>query len=146
MRNPAIGPAAIVAGFVAGDAGVDLIRTAAGKVAKGRSLLIFPEGTRTAIGEALGTLRSGFALIALRAQAPVQLVVIRSTDHLVRKGRPWWRLPKVLPAHIVVSLDRRWEHDPSRHAAALTAEVTTRLLEVAGTPVEIPGPLWKWKK
>lgn len=145
MRNPALGPAAIIAEFVAGNAGVDLIRAAADKVNEGRSLLIFPEGTRTAMGEALGTLRSGFALIASRAHAPVQLIVIRTTEHIVRKGRPWWRLPKVLPAHVVVSLDRRWEHDPSRQAAELSAEIRERLLQVVSAPVEIPDPLWKWK-
>jgi 1-acyl-sn-glycerol-3-phosphate acyltransferase len=145
IRNPALGPAAIIAEYVSGDAGVDVIRTTAGKVAEGRSLLIFPEGTRTAVGEVLGTLRSGFALIASRARAPVQLIVIRTTENLVRKGRPWWRLPKILPAHVVVSLDRRWEHDPTRHAATLTAEVTERLQQAAAERVDIPNPLWKWK-
>jgi 1-acyl-sn-glycerol-3-phosphate acyltransferase len=146
MRNPALGPAAIMGEYVAGDAGVDLIRTAAGEVAAGHSLLIFPEGTRTEMDAVLGNMRAGFALIASRAKAPVQLFVIRATQHIVRKGRPWWRLPMVLPAHVVVSLDKRWEHDATRHAATLTDEITARLLEVAGAPVEIPENLWEWKR
>ena len=50
MRNPALGPAAVMAGYACGDSGVDLIRDVAERVAAGRSLLIFPEGARTAPG------------------------------------------------------------------------------------------------
>ncbi len=78
MRNPAVGPAAVMAGYVRGDAGLDLIRAAAAKVAAGQSLLVFPEGTRTAAGAVVGPMKPGFALIADRAKAPVRLIVIRS--------------------------------------------------------------------
>ena len=71
MQNPAIGPAAIMAGYVRGDTGLDLIKAAASKVASGQSLLVFPEGTRTTPGTQLGRMKSGFALIADRARAPV---------------------------------------------------------------------------
>ena len=69
IRNPALGPAAILAGYAAGDAGVDLIRDVAGRVADGRSLLIFPEGTRTLAGVPLNPLKPGFAVGALAAGA-----------------------------------------------------------------------------
>jgi 1-acyl-sn-glycerol-3-phosphate acyltransferase len=133
MRNPALGPAAIMAGYIAGDAGVDLMRTAALKVAAGRSLLILPEGTRTAPGTVLGTLKAGFALIAARAHAPVQLVVIRATHGLVARGQPWWKLPRTLPAEVRLTLDRRWEYDPNVHAATLKDQVDARLREVLTT-------------
>lgn len=130
MRNPVIGPAAIMAGYSSGDAGVDTVRTVAAKVAAGRSLLIFPEGTRTEVGRTLGPLKAGFALVAARAGAPVQLVIIRVTEGLVARGRPWWRYPDTLPAWISATLDRRWEHDPGRHAATLCDEVEARIREV----------------
>ncbi|HEY0945154.1 MAG TPA: lysophospholipid acyltransferase family protein [Opitutaceae bacterium] len=130
MRNPAIGPAAIMAGYTAGDTGIDLIRETAAKIAAGQSLLIFPEGTRTGPGEILGPLRPGFALIASRAAAPVQLVVIRSTPELAARGRPWWKPPAILPGRVELTLDHRWEHDPARHATELTAEVEQRLSAV----------------
>ena len=60
MRNPAIGPAALMGGYISGDAGIDLIRQAAEKVAGGNSLLIFPEGTRVPHGER-PPLQAGFA-------------------------------------------------------------------------------------
>jgi 1-acyl-sn-glycerol-3-phosphate acyltransferase len=127
MHNPAIGPAAVMAGYAVGDAGVDTIRAAAGEVAAGQSLLIFPEGTRTDPGEILRPLKGGFALIAARARAPVQLVVIRATRDLAARGMPWWRAPSRLPARVEFTLDRRWEFDPHLHAAALTAQVERRL-------------------
>ena len=67
MRNPVIGPAAIMAEYVSGDAGLDVIRDAAGKVAQGCSILIFPEGTRTALGLPPGPFKPGFALIATQS-------------------------------------------------------------------------------
>ena len=129
-RNPATGPAAIVAGYVDGDSGIDLIRDAAERVAAGCSLLVFPEGTRTQPGTVLGPLKPGFALVASRARAPVQLIVIRASSDLVPRGRPWWRPPAALPFRLELTLDRRWEYDPGRPTAVLTAEVGRRLSEV----------------
>lgn len=128
MRNPAVGPAAILAGYVAGRAGVDQVREVAAEIAAGKSLLIFPEGTRTEPGRTLNPLRPGFALIAERARAPVQLIVIRSTPGLVSRGRAWWKLPARLPARVDITLDRRWDHDPARRAPELTSEVEAHLL------------------
>ncbi len=133
MRNPAIGPAAYLAGYVSGVPGVDLVREVAVKIAAGQSLLIFPEGTRTERGAALNPLRPGFALIASRAQAPVQLLRVVSSPGLVPKGRDWWRPPPVLPATVAITLDRRWEHDPARSPAELTEAVQRHLL--ASLPV-----------
>ena len=95
LRHPLIAPAALMSGYVSGDQGVDLIRNAAARVAAGQSLLIFPEGTRTAPGATLNPLKPGFALIAQRAQAAVQVIEVRSGPLMARKGHAWWRLPPV---------------------------------------------------
>lgn len=129
MRNPAIGPAAVMAGYVRGDAGLDLIRAAAAKVAAGQSLLVFPEGTRTATETILGPMKPGFALIADRAKAPVRLLIIRATAGLCTRGRPWWRAPAVLPGLLQVTLDRAWPYEPGRPAAELTRAVEKRICE-----------------
>ena len=130
MRNPVIGPPALMAGYVAGEPGVDLVRETAEKIALGQSLLVFPEGTRTEPGFALGAVKPGFALIAARAHAPVQLIVIRSSPDLVPRGRPWWRPPAHLPSTVEISLDRRWEYDAERSSTQLTEEVEQHLLKV----------------
>ncbi|MDR0351822.1 MAG: 1-acyl-sn-glycerol-3-phosphate acyltransferase [Opitutaceae bacterium] len=127
MRNPAIGPAAIVGGHASGTGGIDLVRDLAGRIAGGLSLLIFPEGTRTDAGAALNPLKPGFALIANRAGAPVRLVRIRSSRGLVPRGRAWWKPPAMLPATLEFALDREWPHDPRKPAAALTAEIEAYL-------------------
>lgn len=130
IRNPVIGPPAIMAGYVAGEPGVDLVREIAAKVAQGRSLLVFPEGTRTGPGLTLGPFKPGFALIAARAQAPVQLIEIRSTPELVTRGRPWWHAPSVQPSIFEITLGRRWEYDPTRTPTQFSQEVEQHLLNV----------------
>ena len=134
MGNPAIGPVARLAGYAAGETDIELIRDVARSVAAGRSLLIFPEGTRTEPGTALGALKPGYALIAGRARAAVQLVVIRAAADLVPRRRPWWRPPDALPSWAELTLDRRWEYDPERRTRDLTAEVERRLSEVLVAP------------
>ncbi len=130
MRNPAIGPAAIMAGYVRGDTGLDLIKAAASKVSAGQSLLVFPEGTRTTPGTQLGRMKSGFALIADRARAPVRLLVISATPEIGAKGRSWWPAPAVLPGRFRIRLDRVWPYEPGRSAAELTREVEKRVCDV----------------
>lgn len=128
MRNPAIGPAAIAADYAAGDLGIDVVRNAAARVAAGQSLLVFPEGTRTAPGTKLGSFKPGFALIALRAHAPVQLLRIRASPGLVRRAPGRWLPPAVLPGWFEITFDRRWDPDPDRRPAELAAEIERHLL------------------
>jgi 1-acyl-sn-glycerol-3-phosphate acyltransferase len=130
MRNPAVGPAAVMAGYVRGDSGIDLLKAAAASVANGQSLLVFPEGTRTAEGTILGTMKPGFALIADRAKAPVRLLIIRTNSSLGRRGRPWFPAPVVLPARVTISLDQIFPYEPGRSAAELTHSVEKRICEV----------------
>ncbi len=127
LRNPALGPAARMAGYVAGNTGADLIRNAADAVIAGRSLLIFPEGTRTAADVTLNPLKPGFALIAVRARAPVQLIIIRTPRDLCPRGRPWWHVPR-FPVRVEIALGDRLQPSPDQHAAELAAEVERRLL------------------
>jgi 1-acyl-sn-glycerol-3-phosphate acyltransferase len=127
MRNPFTGPAAAAAGYVVFGRTVDGVRDAAAKVAAGKSLLIFPEGTRTPDGAILGPMVHGFLMSAERARAPVELLVVRASPGLGRKGSPWWRLPPVLPASITVTQDRRWEWDGRRTSAELLVELEGRM-------------------
>jgi 1-acyl-sn-glycerol-3-phosphate acyltransferase len=135
MRNPAVGPAAVMAGYVKGDSGLDLIKAAAEKVAAGQSLLVFPEGTRTEPGTALGRMKPGFALIADRAKAPVRLMIVRASAGIGSRGRPWWPAPAELPGTFEISLDRSWPYEPGRSAAELTQSVERRICEVLGQSV-----------
>ena len=126
MRNPALGAAALMAGYASGDAGVDLIRNVAARVVAGRSLLIFPEGTRTLAGVALNPLKPGFALIAARAQVPVRILMIRASCELVPKGSPWWRIP-MFPAHVEITLLGELDAEGATKATEFTARATQQL-------------------
>jgi 1-acyl-sn-glycerol-3-phosphate acyltransferase len=103
MRNPVLGPAARMAGYVSGSNGVDVIREVAGLLSTGHSLLIFPEGTRTAADRTLNPLLAGFALMARRARVPVRLISVRAPADLVPKGWSWWRAP-AFPAEVDITL------------------------------------------
>lgn len=129
LRHPVTGPAAIMAGYLGGENGVDIIRAAAERVARGQSLLIFPEGTRTTRGVRLNPLRPGFALIVARARAPVQLITLETSEDLVPRGRSWWKLPSVLPGSVRLRMAERIDYDPMRSAAELTTLVEARLQE-----------------
>ena len=126
MRNPVLGPAALMGGYASGDNGVDLIRDVAARVAAGRSLLVFPEGTRTVPGATLNPLRPGFALIAARAHAPVRLIVVRAPRDLVPKGWPWWKPPS-FPAEVDITLLGELDGEPGEPAVKLTARAAREL-------------------
>ncbi len=135
MKNPCIAPAALLAGYLSGAPDADTLRRAATKVAGGQGLLVFPEGTRTQRGERLGAFQPGFALIAQRANAPIQTLVIRSSPGLVTRGRPWWAAPAQLPATWEVSFGRHWPADPTRSARVLAEEIHRDLLSQVTAPV-----------
>lgn len=127
LRNPLLAPPALMGGYTWSMGGPDFVRTAVGEISAGRNLLIFPEGTRTAAGVALNPLKPGFALIASRAGAPIQVIVIRSSRDLLPRGRAWWSVPQ-FPANVDIRVDCRLpapSRDDSRATAAL---VESRLL------------------
>jgi len=125
MRNPAVGPAAVMAGYVRGDTGLDLMKAAAARVAAGQSLLVFPEGTRTAEGTLIGKMKPGFALIARRAGVPIQVLIVRTERDLLPRDRPWWRMPRV-PIRYAVLVDRQIDASAERPIADIVAEVQGR--------------------
>lgn len=126
MRNPVLGPAALLGGYASGDNGVDLIRDVAARVAAGHSLLIFPEGTRTVTGDRLNPLKPGFALIAARARVPVRMIAIHAPADLVPKGWPWWRPPQ-FPAEVGITLLGELGREPGDSAGQLTARAEAQL-------------------
>jgi 1-acyl-sn-glycerol-3-phosphate acyltransferase len=62
-------------------------------IQKGDNILIFPEGSRSVPGKPL-TLRRGAANIALRASVPIQMIYIKTSESLLTKGNPWYKIPK----------------------------------------------------
>jgi len=84
---------------------------------RGYSVLVFPEGTRSAVGE-LAPFRPGIGLLVKQAHAPVLPVALIGLGELKAKGRGWFRSGK-----IEVRVGR-----PLRFGALLTeAEITEQL-------------------
>ncbi len=126
LRNPCLAPAALMAGYVSGAAGIDLIHGAAGALRDRQNLLIFPEGTRTDSGAVLNPLKPGFVLMARRAGVPVQILVVRVDGPVLPRGHPWWRAPR-LPAHFNIHVDRAIASDGDSATGEIVAAVAARL-------------------
>ena len=77
-------------GYLSNDAGFDMLKDLARTLRAGERVLIFPEGTRTENG-ILNPLNSGYALAAMRARVPVQLVWIDCDTPLLSKRQHFLR-------------------------------------------------------
>jgi 1-acyl-sn-glycerol-3-phosphate acyltransferase len=91
--HPLLRGAIAAANYVRNDAGAEAIEEGVRRLREGRSLLIFPEGTRTPLGVPLGPLRRGAAHIALRAGVELQPVAIRCVPRTLMKGQRWHDVP-----------------------------------------------------
>jgi 1-acyl-sn-glycerol-3-phosphate acyltransferase len=90
--NPFMRGPIVAAGYIPNDPGETLIEQCAERLREGRSLLIFPEGTRSPKGR-LGSLRRGAAHMALRSQRPLCPVFIRCDPPALMSGQPWYDVP-----------------------------------------------------
>ncbi|SAK78176.1 lysophospholipid acyltransferase family protein [Caballeronia ptereochthonis] len=116
--NVFLGPGALLAGYIVNDTPVGLIRAAVAELRRGSPLLLFPEGTRTERAS-VNPLKGGIALIAARAQVPVQTLIIETDSGFLGKGWQIFRKP-ALPITYRVTLGRRFA-PPGRDHAALQA-------------------------
>lgn len=92
-RNPFLARAAHRAGYITNSQGAAVVDACAEKLRAGRTVVLFPEGTRSSpIG--MQRFRRGAAHIALRAGVPLLPVVIACVPGTLRKGQPWWDVPE----------------------------------------------------
>lgn len=96
FRNPFMRGAVTTAGYIPNDDPEKIIAMAAESLARGESVVLFPEGTRTVPGQAL-RLQRGAAYMALRAQVAPTLVTIRCNPPMLMKNVPWYSIPKSRP-------------------------------------------------
>jgi len=92
-RNPFVSLQVWLADYVRNDAGEGVVRECARRLDAGRSLIVFPEGTRTKRGKPLKFLR-GTARTILACEAPVRPVVVRCHPQSLAKGDAWYRVPE----------------------------------------------------
>lgn len=128
--NPFLRSVVSAAAYIPNDAGENLVARCCERLAAGRSVILFPEGTRSPeVG--LQPFRRGAAHVALRSGCAVVPVLLRCDPPSLKKGRPWYALPDELmrfrlevdpPLHFGVEAG-----DASRGLAA--RRVTARLRE-----------------
>lgn len=79
-----------------GNTGI-LLKTCVRRLRSGASLLLFPEGTRSVLGEALD-FKLGAASFAVKAKAEVLPVTIQCDQpQFLSKNEPWYRIPSEKP-------------------------------------------------
>jgi 1-acyl-sn-glycerol-3-phosphate acyltransferase len=93
LRNPYLRGVVTAAGYIPNDEGDKLVDACARGLRAGRTLLMFPEGTRSPRGE-LGRIQRGAAHVALRSGVPLLPVVITCDPPTLMKGQPWYEVPE----------------------------------------------------
>lgn len=93
LRNPFTRGPVRAAGYVCNDSGPGLIDDCVASVRAGNNLIVFPEGTRTPAGAALGRLQRGAANLAVRGELAITPVRITCSPQMLGKSDKWWRVP-----------------------------------------------------
>lgn len=91
-RNPFTRLPTGLARYIANDDPEGVVDEAAESLARGNSLIIFPEGTRTTPGNPL-KMQRGAANIAIRTGVAITPVVITCEPTTLTKNLPWYRVP-----------------------------------------------------
>ena len=119
VDNVFLGAGARLAGYIRNDAPLSMIKQAVAELKSGSQLLIFPEGTRTTRWP-VNVCKGTAALIASRAQVPIQTVFIETDSPYLSKGWSLFRRP-TFPISYRVRLGRRFE--PPDKAGGFTEEL-----------------------
>lgn len=94
-RNPALAGIVRAAGYVPNDDGVAMIDACVERLRAGRTLLLFPEGSRSP-DEGFRRFERGAAHVAIRAGRPLLPVFIDCQPPSLKKGQAWYALPNAL--------------------------------------------------
>ncbi len=100
-RNPALRWPVAWAGYIPNSDGPALIEDCGRVLRGGRSLLVFPEGTRSVPGEPLA-LKRGAAQIALASHADILPVTIVCDTPFLTKDSVWYRVPVRRPHYTIL--------------------------------------------
>ncbi|MEE8165473.1 MAG: lysophospholipid acyltransferase family protein, partial [Myxococcota bacterium] len=112
------------------------------RLIQGRSVIIFPEGTRSPVGE-LGVFARGAAHIALRSGRDPIPVTIRCDPATLYRGKAWWDVPHrmfTLSVHVGDPLPVKDIVDSTMSRARAARAVTAALREYFEREVATPAP------
>lgn len=135
MKNIFLGAGARLARYIPNEPARQMIHQAVRELQRGSHLLLFPEGTRT-VRRPINPLRGSIGLVASRARACVQTVIIETDSPFLQKGWPIYKVPR-LPMTIRVRLGRRFD-PPVGSSAAFVAELENYFLRELAAPASMP--------
>jgi len=92
-EHPLLGATARAAGYIPAREGPQLVTQCVERLVRGRSLVIFPEGTRSPI-DGLGPFQRGAAHTAFRSARDPIPVAITCRPPALYHGQPWWDVPE----------------------------------------------------
>lgn len=110
LRNPFVRGAIRAADYLINSEADTLLSTSQQRLDQGDTLLIFPEGTRTQVGQAI-KLQRGAANIAVRCASDLRVVIIHCNEHLLDKQSRWYNIPPNKPCFTVDVRERISIHD-----------------------------------
>lgn len=119
LDNVLLGGGARLSRYIPNNSIRGMICLALDNLRTGSHVLLFPEGTRT-VTPPIGRITGAVGVIACRAQAPVQTVLVDTSSRFLSKGWPAWRKPD-LPLTYRVRLGRRF--DAPTNSAAFVSEL-----------------------
>jgi 1-acyl-sn-glycerol-3-phosphate acyltransferase len=128
--HPFLGGISRAAGYIPSDNGPDLVSACVKRLVQGRSVIIFPEGTRSP-RHGLGVFTRGAAHMALRAGRDPIPVTIHCDPPTLDHGQPWWEVPErrftlTLRVGESIRLKDAVRDQPSRGRAARALTSTLR--------------------
>jgi 1-acyl-sn-glycerol-3-phosphate acyltransferase len=129
-RNPFLRWPVAWAGYIPNRSGEELIAECAANLRAGRSLLVFPEGTRTVPGHGLA-MKRGAAQIAVASRADILPVTISCEPLMLAKTQPWHSAP-FGPGQFIVSVGEpiaAADYAPEGMPQSLAARAVNRRLE-----------------
>lgn len=135
VGNPFLARTARAAGYFDAADGARVVGLCAERLRAGRTVLFFPEGTRSP-EHGLRQIRRGAAHAAIAAGVPIVPVVIQCQPRTLMKGQPFWDVPDRTPQYTLRVLEPIDPRDvmtpgisPSIAARRMTALLTARLAE-----------------
>lgn len=91
------------AGYVPNDDGESTVRACAERLAAGRNVMLFPEGTRSPGDGSLGPFQRGAAHVAIASGRPMVPVTIHCVPRGLMRGQPWYDVAD-RPLHFTLSV------------------------------------------
>jgi len=124
MNNVLLGSGARLARYISNHPPRRMVLDAVAELQCGESLLLFPEGTRTSSAP-VNSFTTSAGLIAKRARAPVQTLIVETDSPYLGKGWSPFQRP-VLPITFRIRLGRRFEPPEDVRAFDTALEVYFR--------------------